>query len=237
LVGLNMRAGLRTGSSRLLPQIAMARQVDIVEAKGGHQRCMVRGQKVGIVGAAQVGRGAHAGSSRRPYLPTSRRVFKPAAAAVHRETTPEVVAVHVRQAVHAGLHTYAVGRGHELPVGDQPQLVSTGNDQLGVGWPVTSGPEQDDAASPAGQRSLSSRLASPGLSSTGRAPSLSLPIHSGCLASKLQLSGDADGVNQVEMRAGLATKSTRRVRGHCGPRRWSRQVQIGIGLPLGSRCL
>ena len=46
---------------------------------------------------------------------------------------PQFVAAHVQQGIHSGLDAYLVGRGNEFAIGDQPHLVSVGNDPLRVG--------------------------------------------------------------------------------------------------------
>ena len=71
----------------------------------------------------------------------------------------QIVAVHVQQAVHAGLDAHRVGRGNKLPISDQPQLVSAGNDQLRVGG-GNLGPQQNNARpQPRGVVELQSRVA------------------------------------------------------------------------------
>jgi len=50
-------AGIEEGSGRLVPKIAMAGQLDVIEADGGHERCVVRGQQVGVGAQMRIGGG------------------------------------------------------------------------------------------------------------------------------------------------------------------------------------
>jgi hypothetical protein len=48
-------AGIEKRRGRLLPEIAMAWELNIIEAEGGHERGMVRGKEVRVIAQTGVG--------------------------------------------------------------------------------------------------------------------------------------------------------------------------------------
>jgi len=51
------RGRVEQQSGRLLPQVAMIRQLRIVDAEGGHERRVVGGQEVGVTAQMRIGGG------------------------------------------------------------------------------------------------------------------------------------------------------------------------------------
>ena len=110
----------------------MVGKVQVVEAEGGHQRGMVRGDEVGVVAKVRIG-------GRQAFRVVVCRCSRRAGRIVDQRTLQlvgddaELIAAHVQQRVDAGLDAHRIGRGDELAIGDQAQLMCAGNDPLRIG--------------------------------------------------------------------------------------------------------
>ena len=93
-----------------LPEIAMAGQLGVVEAEGGHERGVMRGEEAGVVAQVQIG-GRNAlgvvvgGGGRGAVGIVDQRALQLVG------NDAQIVAVHERQRVHAGLDADAIRRG------------------------------------------------------------------------------------------------------------------------------
>ena len=174
--GIEHVGGIEQRSGRLLPQIAMVGQVEIIEAEGGHQRGVVGGDEVRVVAQVRIGGrqmlGVVVGGGGGGAVGV---VDQGALQFVGNHA--EFVAAHVQQRIHAGFDANAVGRGDEFAVGDEAQLVGMGDDPLRVGGGDDRQPSHSTRV-PRCAVSLSWRAVSSGLSSAGCAPSRSFAVQS-----------------------------------------------------------
>ena len=119
-----------------------------IDAEGGHQRGVMRGEEARVGAEVQVagrqmlgvvvggvGGGAVGIFDQRPLQLVG--------------NDAQLVAAHVQQRIDAGLDADAIGRGNELAVGDEAQLVGVGNDPLRVGGGEV-GAEPEDARAEVG---------------------------------------------------------------------------------------
>ena len=124
--------GVQEPGDRLLPQIAMLRQLRVVDAEGGHERGVVGGQEAGVNAQVRVGGG-------QPLRVVVGGGCSRTLGVIHQRALELVwnhaqfVAAHMDQRVHARLDAHGVGGGNKVPVGGQTHLVSAGNDPLDIG--------------------------------------------------------------------------------------------------------
>jgi hypothetical protein len=136
----------------------MAGELDVIEAEGGHERGVVRGEEVRVV--------AQAGVGGRDALGVVVGGVGGGAVGIVDERAlelvgndAEIVVVHLNESVDAGFIADAVGRGaRNLAVGDQAHLVSAGDDPLRVGGGEVGGEEQHARADAGGVDHLAGRV-------------------------------------------------------------------------------
>ena len=211
-------AGIEQSRGRLLPEIAMVGQLDVVEAEGGHERGVVRGEEVRVVAQARIG-------GRNALGVIVGGVGGGAVGIVDERALQlvgndaEVVAVHLQQRIDAGLDADAIGRGDKVAVGDEAQLVGAGDDPLGVGGGecgVSSSTRVPRCAVSAIWRAVSSRAELGGMRALAQ---LGDPL--GMAREQAPVVGDADGVDEINVRAGLGAGIDEAALGsRRGRRRW-----------------
>ena len=228
--GMKHAAGIEKSRGRFLPEIAMPGQIDVIEAEAGHERGVVRGEEVSVVAQTEIGGrdvlGVVVGGAGRGAVGI---VDERALQFVGNDA--EDVAIHLRQGVDAGLNADAIGRGDKDAVGDEAHLVGAGDDPLGIG-----GGEMGVSRSTRVPRCAVStiwRAVSCGLSSAGCGPSRSFETHSGWRAKQAPVVGDADGVDGVDVRAGLGVgiDEAALIVG-AGDHGGDAHVEVGVGLGL-----
>jgi len=132
-IGRHVHVGrIEDGGYGLLPQVAVPRKVQVIQAERGHKRSVVHGDEVPVVaivgiGGRQVFGVIVCGGCRRAIGVADKRTLE----FVGDDTN--FVATHVQQDIDSGVDADSVGRGDEFAVGGKSELVGAGDDPLRVG--------------------------------------------------------------------------------------------------------
>ena len=195
--GLKDPRRIEQRGGRLLPQVAMARQLRKVNAEGGHQRGMVGGQKAGVAAQLRVGGGQALGVVVGRGRGRALGVFHQRPLQLvgnHAQLVPP----HVNQRVHAGLDAHIVGRGDKLAIGDQAHLARARHDPLGIGGGDVVAQPDGARSQPGGVVELAKRVFGAQLGRPAQLPQLQRPLRP--LGQQAPVVGRADRVHQVEVR-------------------------------------
>ena len=143
----------------------------------------------------------------------------------------EDVAIHLRQGVDAGFNADAIWRGDKDAVGDEAHLVGAGDDPLGIGGGEIGREQQHARAEVRGVDHLPRRILRAQLGGMRALAQLGDPL--GLARQQAPVVGDADGVDGVNMRAGLGggiDKAALIV--GAGDHGGDAHVEVGVGLGL-----
>ena len=175
----------------------MIGQAQEIDGEGGHERGMMRGDEARVGADVDIAGGQMFGVVVGGVGGGAIGVFDEGTLQLVGNDA-ELVAAHVEQDIDAGVDADRVGRGHELAVGGESELMGVGNDPLGVGGGDVGAYPDDAGAEVRGVFELARGVVGAELDRMRAFAELRRPA--GLADQQAPVIGGADGVEEIDVR-------------------------------------